>query len=82
MTALKRAPMESLRFKARVRALPADGEANAAVTRLLAGALDVSRSAVSLVSGAQGRTKLFRIEGDSAALASRLEAIAAGRAAT
>lgn len=51
------------RVKLRVSAPPEDGRANAALTELLAGALGVRSSAVSLVSGAAGAEKLFRVEG-------------------
>lgn len=61
-------------LKARVRAAPEDGKANMAVARLLADALDVSAGSVSLASGAKGRVKQFRVEGDPSALAARLAA--------
>ena len=51
----------------RVTAPPADGAANAAVTRLLARALGVPKGAVSLASGAASRHKRVRIEGSSQA---------------
>lgn len=55
---------------------PAAGEANDALRRLLAGALDVAPSRVRLVSGERGRTKRFRVEGlEPEALAARLAAI-------
>lgn len=57
---------------ARVRALPADGAANAALAALVARAVGVARSAVSLASGATGRVKELRIDGDPAALAKAL----------
>ena len=56
-----------------VTAAPVDGEANEAVRRLLARALGVAPSSVSLVRGAHGRDKVVRIEGLSGAeLRSRL----------
>ncbi|HEY7652561.1 MAG TPA: DUF167 domain-containing protein [Methylomirabilota bacterium] len=49
-------------LRVRVTAAPYDGEANHAVARLLAKALDVAPSRVALVRGATTRDKLFRIE--------------------
>jgi uncharacterized protein (TIGR00251 family) len=46
-----------------VTAAPVDGEANEAVRRLLARALGVAPSAVSLVRGERGRDKVVRVEG-------------------
>ncbi len=50
---------------ARVTAPPIDGKANAALERLVAKALGVRKSAVSVVSGARGREKTVAIEGYS-----------------
>lgn len=61
-------------LKIRVRAAPADGEANAALVRVLARAAGVAPSAVTLLQGAAGRLKTFRIAGDPARLAAALEA--------
>lgn len=47
----------------RVTAPPVEGEANRAVAALLAGALGVRRSAVTVVRGERGRDKLVRVEG-------------------
>ncbi|MBL8590514.1 MAG: DUF167 domain-containing protein [Methylobacteriaceae bacterium] len=63
-------------LRARVRAAPEDGRANAALVRLLADALDVAASAVTLVAGATGRTKTLAIAGDPQALSARLAALA------
>jgi len=49
-------------LRVQVTAPPADGEANRAVTDLLAGALGVAASRIVLVRGAASRHKLFRIE--------------------
>jgi uncharacterized protein YggU (UPF0235/DUF167 family) len=49
-------------LRVRVTARPADGEANRAVTDLLAGALGVAASRIALVRGATSRDKLFRVE--------------------
>ena len=50
-------------LKVRVRARPVEGEANVALTKLLAKTLGVPKSAVSLDRGGQSRTKMLVIEG-------------------
>jgi uncharacterized protein YggU (UPF0235/DUF167 family) len=60
-------------LKARVRAAPHDGAANAALQKLIAGVLGVASRRVHLVAGASARTKRLKIEGDSAKLAAALE---------
>jgi uncharacterized protein len=65
-------------LKVRVRAAASEGEANAAVVRLLAAALGVPVRAVSLVAGGRGRVKRLRIGGEAAGLAAVLERICAG----
>ena len=65
-------------LKVRVRAIASDGEANAALLRLLATALRVPARAVSLVAGGRGRVKRLQVDGDGAALAAELERICAG----
>jgi uncharacterized protein (TIGR00251 family) len=60
-------------LKARVRALPSEGEANAALLKLIARTLDVPTRSVALGSGATSRVKRITVEGDSAALIARLE---------
>ena len=50
-------------LKVRVRARPVEGEANEALIRLLAKALGLPRSAVSVQRGGQSRTKSLVIEG-------------------
>ncbi len=60
-------------LKARVRAAPTEGEANAALVALLAKTLDVPRRAVTLAAGETARIKRIVIEGDGAALAARLQ---------
>jgi len=64
-------------LKARVRAAPSEGEANATLIALLARELGVSRGAVALATGATARIKILAIAGDPAALAARLEAACA-----
>lgn len=61
-------------FKARVRAVPEDGAANAALEKLVAGWLDVPKSSVRLVSGAKSRIKSCAVEGGPAVIESRLAA--------
>jgi uncharacterized protein YggU (UPF0235/DUF167 family) len=61
---------------ARVRAAPDKGAANAAVEMVLAKAVGVPRSAVSLISGHTARLKSLRIGGDVLEIAARLEALA------
>jgi uncharacterized protein len=62
-------------LKARVRAVPQDGKANAALVALLADRLDVPKSAIRLASGGQARLKRIEIAGDAATIAARLEAL-------
>ena len=56
----------------RVAAPPADGAANLAVVAVLAEALGVGRSAVTIAGGATSRFKQVEIHGDPAALVERL----------
>ncbi len=55
----------------RVAAPPVEGEANAALERLLARALGLPKSAVSVVAGTKGREKTVAIEGLTEAEARR-----------
>jgi uncharacterized protein YggU (UPF0235/DUF167 family) len=68
-------------LKARVRALPENGAANQALERLVAKALGVPRSAVSVVAGGTARLKTLRVLGDPAALAKAVEALGGGPSA-
>jgi hypothetical protein len=52
-------------LQARVSAPAVGGAANAALVRLLADELDVSRTSVQLVAGATGRHKLIIVDGVS-----------------
>ena len=61
---------------ARVRALPADGEANAALIRLIAKAVGVPSRDVTLVAGATARLKRLAISGDGPTVIAALEKIA------
>ena len=58
----------------RVTAAPADGEANAAVIRLLAKALDVPPSEVRLVRGATVRVKVLSLPAGAVGTLRRLAA--------
>ena len=60
-------PVIDGRLKVAVTAPPVEGEANAAVVALLAKALGVPRSAVSVVRGDTGRRKTVRVAGVAAA---------------
>ncbi len=64
---------------ARVRAAPADGEANAALIRLIAKTVGVPPRDVTLVAGATARLKRLTVSGDGPALIAALEKIAAPR---
>jgi uncharacterized protein len=60
----------------RLTAPPVEGEANAALARVLGQALEVPASAVRLLSGATGRRKRVFVAGVTAAEAlARLEAV-------
>ncbi|MGD9786216.1 MAG: DUF167 domain-containing protein [Hyphomicrobiaceae bacterium] len=61
-------------IKARVRAVPEDGKANAALEALVAGWLGVPRSAVSLVAGPKSRVKTVAIRADVTSVLERLGA--------
>lgn len=50
-------------LKVLVRARPVEGEANAALLKLLAKALDLPKSAVSLERGGQSRLKRIAVDG-------------------
>ena len=50
-------------LKARVSAPPVEGEANAALTVLLAKALGVSKSSVRIAAGQTGRLKAVELDG-------------------
>jgi uncharacterized protein (TIGR00251 family) len=59
--------------KARVRAAPSGGAANAALVKLLADALDVAPRNVSVVAGATARIKRIKIAGNGAVLGAALD---------
>ena len=60
-------------LKVRVAAPPVDGQANAALLKLIAKTLGVARSSVAIASGEGARVKMLEVEGvDEAELAARL----------
>ncbi|MFV0369622.1 MAG: DUF167 family protein [Hyphomicrobiaceae bacterium] len=68
------ATAEGAAIKARVRAIPADGEANAAVAALFAKWLGVPKSSVALVAGGKSRVKSLAVRGEPDALAREVAA--------
>jgi hypothetical protein len=64
-------------LKARTRAVPDKGLANAAVERLIADWLGVPKRSVTLRSGGKSRLKSVTIEGDAEALLRRLASLLA-----
>ena len=69
---------EGQALAARVRAVPAEGEANAAVEKLIARWLDVPKSTVRVTAGAKSRIKSLTISGEAESLERRLRARLAG----
>ena len=51
------------RLKIAIAAPPVDGAANEALVEFLSEVFDVRRAAVTLIDGATGRQKRFRVEG-------------------
>ena len=64
---------EGQAFKARVRVVPEDGAANAALEKLAAEWLGIPKSSVSLISGAKSRVKSLSVSGDVTTLIDRLQ---------
>ena len=64
-------------LRLRVKAVPDKGKANAAVVALLAKALGVPKSGMSVVSGETARLKTIAIVGDGPALALAVERLSA-----
>ncbi|HEY8470627.1 MAG TPA: DUF167 domain-containing protein [Longimicrobiales bacterium] len=58
-------------LRVRLAAPPVEGAANDELVRLLARVLGVPRSAVRIVAGERGRTKIVEVEGVDAAAALR-----------
>ena len=67
-------------LKVRVRAIADGGEANRAVTELLAKSLRVPKGSVRLLSGATSRLKQIAIDGDPAALGEALRTLTSAKA--
>jgi uncharacterized protein (TIGR00251 family) len=66
-------------IKVRVRAIAEGGEANRAVTELLAKALGVPKAKVRLLSGATSRLKQVAVEGDPKSLGEALRVLTSAR---
>jgi uncharacterized protein len=66
-------------LRARVCAAPSEGEANAALTRLLAKTVGASPGSIAIIGGAASRVKRVKIVGDATALSAALEKIAPAR---
>ena len=62
------------RLEARVRAVPEDGRANAALVQLVADEIGVPKSTVSVAAGKTARLKTLLIAGDPKALEARAAA--------
>lgn len=62
-------------MKVRVRAIADGGEANRAVTHLLAKVLDVPKTNVKILSGATSRHKQVAVSGDPKSLGDTLRAL-------
>lgn len=65
-------------LKARVRAAPEKGLANAALESLVAKALGVPKSSVSVVAGGTSRLKTVDVAGDAKRLAEAMEKLLCG----
>ncbi|MCG8562398.1 MAG: DUF167 domain-containing protein [Hyphomicrobiales bacterium] len=59
-------------LRAKVRAVPEKGKANAALIGLMAGWLGVPRTSVTCVAGGKSRVKTLEIEGESNDLITRI----------
>jgi uncharacterized protein len=65
--------------KVRVRAIADGGEANRAVTELIAKALGVPRARVRILSGMTSRLKQIAVDGDPASLGDALRKVTAAK---
>jgi uncharacterized protein YggU (UPF0235/DUF167 family) len=59
-------------LKARVRALPSEGEANKAIERVLADWLGVPKTSVTVAGGGKSRVKSLKVTGEVRELEERL----------
>jgi uncharacterized protein (TIGR00251 family) len=66
-------------LKVRVRAVAEGGQANRAVTELLASALGVPKGRVRILSGATSRLKQVAVEGDPERLGQALRALVSAK---
>jgi uncharacterized protein (TIGR00251 family) len=66
-------------IKVRVRAIADGGEANRAVTELMAKTLGVPKASVRILSGTTSRLKQIAVDGDPAKLGEALRALTATR---
>lgn len=62
-------------LKARVRAVPEDGKANAALIRLVANCCNMPASRVTLEAGAASRIKTLKIRGDAVNLTATIQSV-------
>jgi uncharacterized protein len=67
-------------LKARVRAAPVEGQANAALQRLIAKELGVAPRQIELAAGSAARLKRLRIAGDARELEALLDRVTQGSA--
>jgi uncharacterized protein (TIGR00251 family) len=65
--------------KVRVRAIAEGGQANRAVSELLARSLGVSKASVRIVSGATSRVKQVAVDGDPEALGEALRVLTSAK---
>lgn len=69
----------SSHIKARVRAVPENGAANAALEKLVATWLGLPKRDVSVVAGGTSRLKTIRVSGETGTLVARIEQAASHR---
>lgn len=68
------ATAEGIALKARVRAVPESGAANAALEKLIAAWLGVPKSSVEVIAGGKSRLKSVAVSGKAEALQRQLDA--------
>ncbi|HVZ70205.1 MAG TPA: DUF167 family protein [Rhizomicrobium sp.] len=66
-------------LKVRVRTVPEDGKANAALVDVLADELDISKSSVRIAAGQTSRLKTVEVSGDIRHLCERLEQLGSAK---